>query len=84
MTRKKKLSDIPLEIRAEEAMKRAVEKAIADHRRTGDPIVIWKEGKVIRVQADQLEVREPESAYKTEVSGEGQKPDVGTQKTECE
>jgi len=77
MTEKKKLSDIPIEIRAEEAMKKAVEKAIKDHRRTGDPIVIWKEGKVIRVPADQLEVREPEAEYKTGGSGGEQKAGGG-------
>ena len=76
MTKKKDLSDIPLEIRAEEAMKRAVEKAIEDHRRTGDPIVIWKEGKVIKVPAEKLEVREPDVEYKTGNSGEGRKAEV--------
>ncbi|MDZ7697519.1 MAG: hypothetical protein U5R49_11555 [Deltaproteobacteria bacterium] len=84
MTEKKKLSDIPLEIRAEEAMKKAVEKAIEDHRRTGDPIVIWKEGKVARVPVGQFEVREPGVEYKTGGSGEEQKADVGRRETECE
>ena len=37
----KGMSDIPLEIRAEEALKEAVAKAIADHKRNGDPIVVW-------------------------------------------
>ena len=46
-------------------MKRAVEKTIEEHRRTGDPIVIWKEGKVVKIPADQIEVREPEAEYKT-------------------
>jgi hypothetical protein len=59
-----KLNDIPLEIRAEEAMKKAVAKTIEDHRRTGDPIVIWRDGKVVKVPPDQIEVREPVTEYK--------------------
>ena len=29
-------------------------------KRTGDPIVIWRDGKVVKVPADQIEVHEPE------------------------
>jgi hypothetical protein len=63
MTDNKKVSDTPLEIRAEEAMRKAVANVIADHKRTGDPIVIWRDGKVVKVPADQIEVREPEAEY---------------------
>ena len=35
----------------------------ADHKRTGDPIVIWRDGKVVKIPADQIEVREPEAEY---------------------
>ena len=59
------LSGVPLAIRAEEALKEAVAEAIADHKRTGDPIVIWKDGKVVRVPADQIVVKEPEVKYTT-------------------
>ena len=62
-TKKKKLSDIPLEVRAEEALKKAVADTIADHKRTGDPIVIWRDGKVVKIPADQIEVREPKTEY---------------------
>lgn len=63
--RKKKSFEIPLEVLAEEALKKAVAEAIADHKRAGDPIVIWKDGKVVRVPADQIVVREPEVKYRT-------------------
>jgi len=63
MKGKKKSLKIPLAIRAEEALKKAVAEAIADHKRTGDSIVIWKDGKVVRVPADQIVVREPEAEY---------------------
>ena len=63
MTDNKKVSDTPLEIRAEEAMRKAVANVIADHKRTGDPIVIWRDGKVVKIPADQIEVHEPEAEY---------------------
>ena len=39
---------------AEQALKKAVHETILDHKRTGDPLVIWRHGKVVRVPADQL------------------------------
>ncbi|MDO9565642.1 MAG: hypothetical protein Q7J15_02735 [Candidatus Desulfaltia sp.] len=61
--KKKDLSGIPIGIRAEEALKKAVADTIADHKRTGDPIVIWRDGKVVKIPADQIEVYETESEY---------------------
>ena len=43
-----------INIKAEKALKQAVAKTIQDHARTGDPIVIWRNGKVIWVPARQL------------------------------
>jgi hypothetical protein len=63
-TKKKKLSDIPLEVRAEEALKKAVADTIADHKRTGDPIVVWRDGRVVKIPAEQIEIREPVAEYK--------------------
>jgi len=62
--REEKLTDIPLEIRAEEALMKAVAKAIAYHKRAGHPIVIWRDGKVVKIPAPQIEIREPETEYK--------------------
>ena len=59
------LSDKSMAFRAEEALKKAVAKAIADHKRTGDPIVIWRDGKVVKIPAEQIEIREPAAEYKT-------------------
>ena len=39
---------------AEEALKKAVHETIRDHKRTGDPVVIWRDGKVVRISADKL------------------------------
>ena len=62
---KKKLSDIPIGIRAEEALKKAVADAIADHKRSGDPIVIWRDGKVVKIPADQIAIREDQAEYES-------------------
>jgi len=56
--KKKKLSDIPIGIRAEEALKKAVAETIADHKRAGDPIVIWRDGEIVQIPPEQIEVRE--------------------------
>jgi hypothetical protein len=49
---------------AHEAFRKAVAEAISEHRRRGVPIAIWRNGKVIRIPADQIEVREPQVEYK--------------------
>ena len=59
------LSDKSMVFRAEEALKKAVAKTIADHKRTGDPIVIWRDGKVVKIPAEQIEIREPDAEYQT-------------------
>ena len=41
-------------VKAEQALKKAVAKTIRDHARTGDPVVIWRNGKVVWVPAKQL------------------------------
>jgi hypothetical protein len=46
--------ELPLETRAEMAMKAAVEKVIIDHARTGRPIYIWRDGKVAEVSPEEL------------------------------
>jgi hypothetical protein len=48
------LRDLPLLVRAEMALREAVAGAIEDHRRTGDPLVMWRDGKVVLVPADEL------------------------------
>jgi len=50
--------------KAEKALKEAVAKTIEDHRLTGDPIVVWKDGKVVKVPAEQLGARETRARYR--------------------
>ncbi len=40
--RPKTLDEIPLRIRAEMALQEAVAEAIAEHKRRGRPIVVWR------------------------------------------
>jgi len=54
MKKGEKSSPTLLAYRAEEALRKAVAEAIAEHRRNG---------KVVRIPADQIEVREPEVEY---------------------
>jgi hypothetical protein len=65
MKSKKKRAEIPLERLAEEALKEAVAEVIADHKRTGDPIAILRNGKVVHVPADQIEIHETRAEYAT-------------------
>ena len=43
-----------INLKAEKALKKAVAETIRDHARTGDPVVIWRNGKVVWVPANQL------------------------------
>jgi hypothetical protein len=53
---KESLKDIPMDIRAEMALKEAVADAIAEHKRMGRPIVIWRDGKVVKVPPEEIVV----------------------------
>jgi len=61
--KKRKKASVLLAYKAEEALRKAVAEAIAEHQRNGVPIAIWRNGKVVRIPADQIEVREPEMEY---------------------
>lgn len=49
--------ELPLEQRAEMALKAAVEKAIAERAREGLPVYIWSAGKVVELSAADLRAR---------------------------
>ena len=40
--------------KAEAALKSAVHKVVKDHERTGEPLIVWKNGKVAKVSARQV------------------------------
>ncbi len=47
----------PLAIKAEQALKKAVRKVVIEHKQTGDPLVVWRDGKVVHIPASRLRVR---------------------------
>lgn len=44
-------------------MTRAIQKAVAitieEHRRDGDPIVVWQDGKVVEIPASEIQPLDP-------------------------
>jgi hypothetical protein len=42
---------------AYQALRTAVAKALAEHRRLGNPVYLWRKGKVVRVPAHRLRPR---------------------------
>jgi len=63
MKRVKRSPSALLAYRAEKAFKRAVAKAIAEHRRLGIPIAVLQDGKVVRIPPDQIMVRDVQAEY---------------------
>jgi hypothetical protein len=46
--------ELPMEERAFMALKAAVAELIVEHARTGAPLYIWREGKVIAMPAEEV------------------------------
>jgi len=40
---------------AEEALKKAVARVMEEHRKSGEPLAVWRDGKIVHVPADQLQ-----------------------------
>ena len=49
--------ELPLEERAELAMRAAYERLIEEHARQGLPIFVWRDGKVLEIPPDELRAR---------------------------
>jgi hypothetical protein len=64
MRKNRKGRHIPLAYRAEEAFKKAVADALAEHRLHGIPIAIWRDGKVVRIPPDEIVIRDSQVEYK--------------------
>jgi hypothetical protein len=62
--KQKNLKNIPIGIRAEKALRKAVADAIENHKRSGNSIVIWRDGKVVKIHAEQIEIRDDQAEYK--------------------
>jgi len=64
MRKNRKGQHIPLAYRAEEAFKKAVAEALAEHRLHGIPIAIWRDGKVVRIPPEEIVIRDSQVEYK--------------------
>jgi hypothetical protein len=49
--------------RVERALQNAVVQALIRHKRLGNPIVVWRDGKVVWIPAEEIEI--PEAATDT-------------------
>ena len=59
----RQLGRLPKVLReVQEAMTEAVADVIEQHRQSGHPLVIWRNGRVVHVPADELAVRSQASA----------------------
>ena len=50
----KKGNGVSLSVKAEQAMKRAFRQVLEEHKRLGQPVTLWRAGKVVRISADRL------------------------------
>jgi hypothetical protein len=64
MKTRRKPTELPLEKLAEEALKEAVAEVIAEHKSTGHPPAVWKDGQVFHLPPDEIEVRDVHMRYK--------------------
>lgn len=50
----KKTHILSLSQKAEKALKEAVRNVVKDHKRTGDPLLIWRNGRVAKISPNHL------------------------------
>lgn len=63
--RKVSTNKTSLTSKANAAMQDAIDKLVEDHRRRRMPLAIWQDGKVVRIQPDQVSiVRESPGRYR--------------------
>ena len=56
MKQEQNISELPLDVKAEMALKEAVADVIEAHRRSGKPLVVWKDGQVVMLLLDQATI----------------------------
>ncbi len=49
---------------AEKALQEAVYDTFKDHARAGVPVAIWENGKVVKIPANKLNLKEPSAYYR--------------------
>jgi hypothetical protein len=51
--------NLPLAVRAEMALKEAVQEVVEEHIRDGRPLYIWRDGKVVALSPQELRESSP-------------------------
>jgi len=51
---RKKTHNLSLSQKAEKALKEAIRNLVKDHKRTGDPLLVWQNGKVAKISPNRL------------------------------
>ena len=54
MAKIKKDNGAVLSLKAEKAMQRAFRRVLEEHKRLGQPVIIWRAGKVVKISASRL------------------------------
>ena len=54
ISKKKDIKKLSVPEKAELALKEAVKKTMAEHKKRGEPVAIWKDGKAIWLPADEI------------------------------
>lgn len=55
---KKEIRNLPLEVKAEMALKEAVAEALAEHKRRGQPIAVWRNNKAVLIPPEEIVIPE--------------------------
>jgi hypothetical protein len=50
--------DLPLKVKTEMALKEAVAEALAEHKRRGNTIAVWRNGKAVWIPPEEIVVTE--------------------------
>ena len=53
---KNRMKEMSLPIMAEKALREAVAEALAEHKLRGHPIIIWRDGKVVSIPAEEITI----------------------------
>jgi hypothetical protein len=54
--------EYPTDEEIEAALKQAVQQALWEHKQLGHHIIIWRDGKVVRLPPEEIQVERPSAA----------------------
>ncbi|MBM4045787.1 MAG: hypothetical protein FJ279_11785 [Planctomycetes bacterium] len=57
-------SNLDLIRKADAALRKAVADVVREHKRRGESLTVWRDGKVVEIPPEELVVREPSVEYR--------------------